>query len=373
MSFKLLQFGDLHLDAAYARLSPEKAAERRLAARSLLTEIISAARSQGVAMILCTGDLFDSATPYRDTVEAVAEAFRTAEIPVLIAPGNHDFYTRTSPYAVANWSENVHIFRSETPETIDFPQLNCTVTGCAYLSEQPALKPLETTSAPSGKTAIFLGHGDFGVADSPYAAFPAAEINKSGFDLIALGHTHKPEIQTVGKTLVVQNGSVEGHGYDEAGERGYYLVTLGDVPSATHIGSSGSRAVRVTIADTITETDAILAAIRAAHSSPADRTMVRVECVPVDPTSLASALGAEYLDFKLISRTPTATDTAQSTHSPLVSMFLRKAKAVEETVAGEAEITLAQLARQFGEAAMLHREAPRGSTSGMKGATSDDL
>ena len=134
MNIKILQLGDLHLDAAYARLAPDRAEVRRKAARELLDEAVAFAEREDAAMILCTGDLFDTPSPYRNTVEAAVAAFRRARIPVFLTPGNHDPYTRTSPYFAADWSENVHIFTSETPETVSLPELDCEVTGVAFRS-----------------------------------------------------------------------------------------------------------------------------------------------------------------------------------------------------------------------------------------------
>ncbi len=363
MNLKLLQFGDLHLDAAHARLSPTRAAERRLAARELLTEIVDAAQRFGADLLLCTGDLFDSPTPYRDTVEAAVAAFRKVAIPVFIAPGNHDFYSRSSPYFAADWSENVHIFRSETPETVALPALGCTVTGCAFRSEQPWLTPLKDLQATHAERSIFVGHGDFAVAESSYAAFPAADVAAAGFDLVALGHIHKPEIFPVGKTLVVQNGSVESHGYDEIGERGYYAITLSDTGAAAElIGSSGSRTVRVQLPADCTDTAAILAALAATHTTPAARTMLRLECSADDPAALREALAAAYLDCKLIVTPAAAKQTEEQEDSPLLRLFAQRANAAD--VPAE----LAALAKRFGEAAMLHREAPRGEVLTAEGA-----
>ncbi len=365
MTVKLLQVGDLHLDAAYARLAPDRAGYRRKAARDLLDEIVAVAKAEGAAMILCTGDLFDTPTPYRDTAEAAVAAFGRTQLPVFLTPGNHDFFTRSSPYFAADWSENVHIFTAETPETIALPDLNCEVSGVAFLSERPALRPLASLAATEGKLSIFVGHGEV-AADSDYAAFPTAEIARAGFDLVALGHIHKPEVTTVGKTLVVQNGSAEGHGYDEAGEHGYSLVTLSDAGHSVRlIPSSGMRAVRLELDEALTETDAILAAVLAQCPHP-ERTMVRLVCSTAEPDRLEAALRAQFLDCKLVLR-------AESEHvrtafsSPLLKLFAQKADAAQKAAKSPEEQAIAAMAAQFGEAAMLGREQPRTAISTPKG------
>lgn len=358
MNIKILQLGDLHLDAAYARLAPNRAGMRRQAARELLDEAVALAQSENAAMILCTGDLFDTPAPYRDTVEAAVAAFRRAGIPVFLTPGNHDPYTRTSPYFAADWSENVHIFTSETPETVSLPEIGCEVTGIAFRSDRPALRPLADIAANPDKFSVFIGHGEV-AADSDYAAYPTADIGRAGFDLVALGHIHIPETKTVGKTLVVQNGSAEGHGYDEAGEHGYTLITITDMErSARLIPSSGMRAVRLEADESLTETDDILR-FADAHCPHPERTMVRLVCSAADPEALEAELRSRFLDCKLVLRAATANGN-EAFSSPLLKLFAQKADAARRAAKTPEEQALADLAVRFGEAAMLGREQPRG-------------
>ncbi len=367
MNIKILQLGDLHLDAAYARLAPDRAGMRRKAARELLDEAVAIAQSENAAMILCTGDLFDTSAPYRDTVEAAVAAFRRADIPVFITPGNHDPYTRTSPYFAADWGENVHIFSAETPETVVLPALDCEVTGVAFRSDRPALRPLADIAANPDKLSIFVGHGEV-AADSDYAAYPTADLLRAGFDLVALGHIHIPETVTVGKTLVVQNGSAEGHGYDEAGERGYSLITLSDTERTVRlIPSSGMRAVRLAADETLTETDDILRFVDAQCPHP-ERTMVRLVCNAADPDALESALRNRFLDCKLVLRTAAASGR-EAFSSPLLKLFAQKADAARRAAKTPEELALADLAARFGEAAMLGREQPSGMSAETKEGT----
>jgi len=43
----------------------------------------------------------------------VAKAFADVDLPVYLAPGNHDWYGPESLYRLANWSPNVHLFTQD--------------------------------------------------------------------------------------------------------------------------------------------------------------------------------------------------------------------------------------------------------------------
>ena len=81
----------------------------------------------GVDLVLLAGDLFDSDTTYRETLEALSEALGAMQARVFIAPGNHDPYSAKSPYATLSWPENVHVFTSKTVERVELPELQCAV------------------------------------------------------------------------------------------------------------------------------------------------------------------------------------------------------------------------------------------------------
>lgn len=352
---KWIQFGDLHLDAPFRTLKPSAAAVRRRAARALLREIVQHAETVGADAILCTGDLFDSQTPYRDTVEAAAQAFAATALPVFIAPGNHDFYAAASPYHAAEWSENVHIFTSETPETVTIGAV--TVTGVAFCSDQPALRPLNGWHGDG----VFLGHGDPFVNDSLYAAYPQAEIAASGLTYLALGHMHQPDVQRCGQTLVVQNGSVEGRGFDEIGSRGFFEVTWerGE-PVWRMIPSSGCRAMQLTLEGGPHGTDAILAALRERCEVPPERTLLRLTVAAKEPAGLAEALDEAFLSVRLT--LPTQEPERPTVRSPLMQLYEERADAATAAATTDADRRRVELARRFGLAAMENREQPKTET-----------
>ena len=83
---KFLHAADLHLDAPFAALSPEQAAERRREQRALLTELAEAANTHNCDLVLLAGDLFDSAGASDETLLALQRALASIHAPVFITP-----------------------------------------------------------------------------------------------------------------------------------------------------------------------------------------------------------------------------------------------------------------------------------------------
>ena len=83
MSVKIVHAADFHLDSAFGALSGEQARQRRRESRELLTRLADYVNQNGVDVVLLAGDLFDSDTTYRETLEALSDALgamRTAPV-----------------------------------------------------------------------------------------------------------------------------------------------------------------------------------------------------------------------------------------------------------------------------------------------------
>ncbi len=108
----IVHSGDLHLDAPFAGLSPEQSAARREGQRVHLEKLVQLTKDVNADLLLLAGDLFDSGETYYETTLALTKLLGGLACPVLIAPGNHDYYHPRSPYALLSWPSNVHIFTS---------------------------------------------------------------------------------------------------------------------------------------------------------------------------------------------------------------------------------------------------------------------
>ena len=359
----------MHLDGAFEKLSPEKAAARRKATRLLLNEIVALAKEQRVDLVFCTGDLFDGPTPYYDTIEAAAAAFAALDVPVFLAPGNHDWFDARSPYASVAWSGNVHIFQSFAPAAVELPQLNCRVFGIGYTQKRPpSPRALEGFRAPNdGRLNLLLGHGEVAKAGE-YLVFFEEDIEKSNLHYVALGHVHRPLQTKIGQTLLVQNGSVEGHGFDEPGEKGVFLVEISENGGAARqIPLPGSRCVPVSLDVTALcalpepEKAAAEEAIRRAEAvCPQERAFLRLELTgtgEISEQKIRQQLD-DFLAVKLVNAVrPPVSPFAKAEEDSLTGLFVRAFKEKYEK-APDAEKENILLALSFGLAALENREEP---------------
>ena len=111
---RFLHAADFHLDSPFAALPAHQAAQRRRESREVPDRLADYVNSQGIDLVLLAGDLFDSASPFRETGEQLAAALGRMEARVFIAPGNHDWCGPGSPWETVSWPENVHVFRENT-------------------------------------------------------------------------------------------------------------------------------------------------------------------------------------------------------------------------------------------------------------------
>lgn len=237
---KILHSADWHLDAPMTGRSEEQARYLRRELKKIPGKIAELCKKERCDLVLLAGDLFDGEyTP--DTYRTVCEALESMEVPVFIAPGNHDFCDANSPYLRENWPKNVHIFTRPMMESVELPQLDCTVYGAGFdAMDCPGL--LEGFRAQgAGKWHIGVVHGDATSASSSYCPVTAQQVRLSGLHYLALGHVHKTDSFRSGDALCAWPGCPMGHGYDETGDKGVILLTLGEETQAKFVPLDGPR------------------------------------------------------------------------------------------------------------------------------------
>lgn len=117
---RLLHFADLHLDTPFLWAPREVAQSRRQGLRTTLQRICRLADQLGVDALTCAGDLYEHDRFTPDTAEFLRSSFvELAPLPVLLAPGNHDWFGPASLYQQVTWSPNVHVF--ESPRLLPWP------------------------------------------------------------------------------------------------------------------------------------------------------------------------------------------------------------------------------------------------------------
>ena len=225
---KLLHASDFHLDSPLTGLPRPKSALRRRELREVPARLAALAKDEGVDLVLLPGDLFDGERVYPETVRALAGTLADMAVPVFIAPGNHDWYHKRSPYAAAPWPDNVYIFTSSELQAVELPGLNCVVHGCAFTAPHREDDPIAGFAAPDdGKLHLLCVHGEVGLTGN-YAPIDPRSLERSGADYAALGHVHAVNSGKAGRTLWACPGCPEGRGFDELGPKGALIVSFGE-------------------------------------------------------------------------------------------------------------------------------------------------
>ena len=198
---RILAFSDLHLDAPFAQGGPELASLRRSDLRHTLERIASLAADLAVDALMCAGDLYEHERFTPDTLKLLERVFGgIAPIPVLISPGNHDWYGSSSIYRTASWSPNVHIFDSArlTPwDALD----GVRVWGFAHKKPSGTDDPLANFHTEGDALHVGLLHGSemsrwsWAAKEDPkkqqHAPFAASQIAPAGLSHCVVGHYHK--------------------------------------------------------------------------------------------------------------------------------------------------------------------------------------
>lgn len=226
MGLKILHSADWHLDSPFGGFTEDQRALLKREQRKIPGKVASLCRREGCDLVLLAGDLFDGEAS-RETIDILKKELKNCGVPVLIAPGNHDFCAPGSPWLEENWPENVFVFTGGL-ESVVISGLDCRIYGAGFQSmDCPSL--LEDFHAERDtKYCVAVLHGDPVQKNSPYNPVTAAQVRQSGLDYLALGHIHKAGMFRFGGTLCAWPGCPMGRGWDETGEKGVCIVTLAD-------------------------------------------------------------------------------------------------------------------------------------------------
>ncbi|HEY9733903.1 MAG TPA: metallophosphoesterase [Drouetiella sp.] len=244
--FKFLQFSDVHLDSRLSFLKlPLSLTERQQRRREILEVFLLAlevARSEQIDAVLIPGDLWHNETIKGATLARIINGCaELGDIPVVIAPGDSDYYSDESfynneilhLYGLPTWSNNVHIFKGGDFSTVKHPSYpHVAFTGRALLDSTPQADHPLANLIPRDLDAeinilLLCGsiEGYTGVDKAneaaPFSPFTAEQLEENQFTYAALGHyqDYTEVLSGAGDILGAYSGSLAGRGFDELGPR----------------------------------------------------------------------------------------------------------------------------------------------------------
>lgn len=214
---RFMQIADVHLGA-----KPDKGSwwseEREREIWESFDRVIEVAQEQQVDILLIAGDLFHH-PPTRAMLERVdASLQRLTHTTTIMIAGNHDYRMTASPYDIYRFSSNTRCLSHADWESIYLEQYDVCITGISY-SQKIEKRAIYDDIEPNQQDCIniLLAHG----GDTMHAPMNCEKLKWSGFDYIALGHIHKPEM--IYEDLMAYSGSLEPLDINEIGRRGYII------------------------------------------------------------------------------------------------------------------------------------------------------
>lgn len=239
MGFSFIHMADIHMDTPFRNRSSNLKKLLRDSMRQSFKSGVDYAVSNKVDGFLIAGDAFDNDTLSFSSEKFLIDQFlilKQAGINVYYAPGNHDPYGVSFRLNHITWPENVHLFKSSVPEAV---QVNkdghkvAVIVGAGHEGKREgrniaATFPYADGSVPYIGVLHALVSGSSGAGDhEKYAPCTTADLEKKGYSYWALGHIHKRS-EVCREPLIVYPGNLTGRNPKETGEKGMYVVNIGD-------------------------------------------------------------------------------------------------------------------------------------------------
>ena len=323
---RILHTADVHLGARYRDLGPS-AAEQRDRQMAAFRASIELALAEKVDVFIVAGDLFDSNTQPRRSVEAVAAQLKRladAGIAVVLAPGTHDLYDAASVYR----AYDIPTMAGHGPGTGDgivvltpdhreqrYPRLDLTIHGFAFQTKRAPHSPFEgfriAADDPS-RWHVGVIHGALaipGKTEGDEVVFRAEEVAASGLDYLALGHWHSFQQGKAGSVTWAYSGAPEPVALDQDQAGNVLLVGLDGegadkrvTVEARRVGRTRFEALELDLG--VVESQAALEDQIVAKADPDTILDVRLrgvwhEALDLDPDEIERNVGPRFLRIRV--------------------------------------------------------------------------
>lgn len=359
---RIVHGADFHLDSPFQALPAGKAAMRREEQRMLLRRLAELCQREQADLLLLAGDMLDSMNSHSETGEELIRWLGQTGCPVVISPGNHDFYSDRSLWARLKMPENVAVFRDRAMHYISIPSSDARVYGAAFTEKSaPALLRGFHAERKTGIWNLLCMHGEVGNPASPYNPITEEDLAASGMDYAALGHIHQASgLRRSGSCSYAWPGCPEGRGFDECGEKYVYITELGPDGCKLRAESIATRQYRSIVLD-VTEKDPLLLI----HTSLPDDTVRDIYRITLtgetseapDLQKLYQNLDEMFFSLQLRDLTKPRRDIWENTgEDTLRGLFLQKLRALYDAAQTENDRRRIEQAVRWGLAALTNGE-----------------
>lgn len=179
--------------------------------------VITECEEKKIDLLLISGDLFHKQPLLRELKEVNYIFSKLTHTKVVMIAGNHDYIGPRSNYLSFNWCDCVTMLSGGEMDSIYFEGLNTEIYGLSYVSRE-IFEPKYDAMIPGveERINILLAHG----GNENNIPINYKKVDEAGFDYVALGHFHKPQLITERMAYV---GSLEPLSKGEPLPHGYYF------------------------------------------------------------------------------------------------------------------------------------------------------
>ncbi len=212
-----IHIADVHLGLTPDATKPwsEKRAEEIW---ETFKRVIIKCNEKHIDLLLIAGDLFHR-QPLKKELKEVDYLFSTLKkTKVVLIAGNHDYVKNSSYYNDFVWSQNVTMLIEDEIGQVYFPDINTKVWGFSYHNYEitnPKYDDLRIEDHSC--TNILLAHG----GDERHVPIDFRKLTTAGFDYVALGHIHKPDLKM--QECIAYAGSLEPTDKNDVGVHGFVM------------------------------------------------------------------------------------------------------------------------------------------------------
>ena len=209
-----IHIADVHLGAAPEANTAWKIKRDKEIYETFL-KVIEVCEEERIDILLIAGDLFHRQPLLRELKEVNYMFSKLSHTKVVIIAGNHDYIGIRSNYMDFKWNENVLFLSNKDMDSIFIEELNTEIYGFSYHTRDIYEARYDNAFCTvEERINILLAHG----GDERNIPINYKQLDQAGFDYVALGHIHKPEIIS---NKMAYSGSLEPMDKNETGERGY--------------------------------------------------------------------------------------------------------------------------------------------------------
>lgn len=240
---KFVHIADVHLGAAPDVGYPWNETRQQEIWDSF-RRVIDRIKEEGTDLLLISGDLFHGQPLVRELKEVSYLFGGIPDTTVVLIAGNHDYLKADSHYRTFAWPENVICLWEDHCVSRYIPHIQTYVYGMSYVNRE-MLEPVYNQTYDDGATLLESEHADachILVAhggDEKHIPINVRKLADVGFDYIALGHIHKPQI--LQENAIAYAGALEPLDKNDIGKHGYIKGTFADGKISAHFVEAACR------------------------------------------------------------------------------------------------------------------------------------